>query len=834
MKRAVTVLFIALFGFTALFSGCSGGKEPEMKEYDLTEITYENSLYEKGAAAKDVVLTVPGKKVATGEEITASTKIASAKSLEKGKEAVYFVVDWGDGTWSYIGPGLHNSETQSLLSQAHTYKKAGEYSVSAAAFAMQTETAFAWSAPKTVTVEGADVSYDGLIKTLRPISSPAYSKEFSAENITDSKSTYFKSEASSDVYDAQYAGYLFDQTYTLDKLEIKIPTAAEVFPSNIAVEYTIDKGATWHSLPKYYYLYDYSVGRFSPIMRFPNPKGATLCLSLNGITADGIRIISKLVSLNLNDLDKEKTLCVEEMRVYGSLRTLLYTSLGSEYDAALNNMQAIFGTAKTEPVVSGSIRGENTNKSPFRTGTAMIASTEWLEWSGLKFNFTDYGAARSEYFEQLKNVRVDVDGWSSDAGYVWATNDSPEHLNLGNHYSLNPIFIIAARNYLLMGNEAGEFDDGGNYTDFLDLKNRQNQTMRYRLEKAMSYMLNTLDGKNGIMTVFDPEHDGTVNGYSTNYWDTHRSFGYKSAYENALFYASLLAYADIAEYEGNASAAAEYRERAALTKTMYNTLFWDASKGRYISSVNVDGRKLDFGVTFVNFYAAAYGVADTAKAKLVYEWLDGKRIVEGDTSQGADIYGRFKYAARANTLDVSSTGAPYFWYDHGGALPCTPGTFGGYGNQMQNGGTIFYISHYDLIGRLNNTGADDAFARFGVIVDEFKKDELRRNSYTEHGEYVEGVIGEFPESGLVPYTFINGFLGINAVAKGLRIKPALPSAMEYAGISQYFFGNREYSIKAVKGLSAPKVEKYGDVYFVQVPAEKSYIITLDNRLIEEA
>ena len=114
-------------------------------------------------------------------------------------------------------------------------------------------------------------------------------------------------------------------------------------------------------------------------MRFPKPKGATLVLNLDGIVANGIRLTQKLSSMNLSELDKEKCLMIEEMRVYGSLRTLLYTSKGHTFDADLNNMWTIFGTAKTEPVVLGSIMGETQNASPFRTGSAMIGSTEWME-----------------------------------------------------------------------------------------------------------------------------------------------------------------------------------------------------------------------------------------------------------------------------------------------------------------------------------------------------------------------------------------------------------------------------------------------------------------------
>lgn len=852
MKKIISCCMAACLTLGALMLGACGGGRESGGVKNMLPIEYTPSSYDKGTADSKVVLSVPGKTVSTGDEITATVKISSKTKFEEGYESVYYIVDWGDGTWAYQGPGLQSASKQSSVAVPHTYKKAGDYKVSATAVAMQnSETNLGWTETKTIKVEGKDYEPDTMIQNVSPISSPAYDKEHGAEKIADGKPTYFKSQASKDIDDELYAGYLFDENYTLDTIEVKIPAEADIFPSNIAVEYTSDFGESWQSLPKYYYLYDYSVGRFNPIMRFPNPKGATLVLNLDGIVANGIRLTQKLSSMNLSELDKEKCLMVEEMRVYGSLRTLLYTSKGHTFDADLNNMWTIFGTAKTEPVVLGSIMGETQNASPFRTGSAMIGSTEWMEWVGLKFNFTDYEKVNDTYLDLLVRIRTGSDTWSNDDGYVWATPDSPLHLNatFGCHYSLNPIYILAIRNYLLQCNRQGKFnDDGTEFTEFLNLTNTQGQTIQYKVDKAMSYMMNTLSGKTGIMTINDPAKDGTTSGMSSNYWDVHKTFGYMSAYENAYFYASLLAYADIydfkadnyakngqsAEAEKARDVAEEYRGYAAVTREKYNTLFWDEAKGRYIGGINADGERLDFGFTYVNFMAVSYGIASEAQAKQVYDWVDGDRIIEGDTSTGEDIYGKFKYAARSNTLDVSTVtdaSGAYYWYDHAGALPCTPGSFGGFGNQMQNGGTIFYISYYDLMGRIAGVGADDAFGRFSVIMEEFHKDSLRRNSYSQHGEYIEGVIGEFPESGLVPYAFISGFLGINPDVKGLKISPNLPSDMDYAGISEYWYGNREYSIQISRTVQKPSVEIHAGVYYVTVPADKTYYITADNRLI---
>ena len=844
MKKIISMLLslVTAVGFAACSQGeTESGNEngngiggvtmnQDFKAYDLKSIAYQKTGLIQKTKSSEVGLTMyPIPEYMTGDEVSVNVFVKNRFSNDK--PYFYALVDWGDGTWSYNGPYKNDANDQSTATLTHAYKSSGTYSIKACAINLSDGKLYGWSEAQTCTVMGA--YKDGtLIDRLSPFASSVSSG--SLENIFDGDvDTYVKTKDASDSDQQEYVGMLFDDYYKLDSLEIQFPTGQEYFPSNLAVEYTTDGGKTWYSLPKYYYLYDYSMGRYQPLMRFPDPTGATLSLGMDGIVANGVRISAKLF------LMEGRTLAISEMRAYGDKELLFYTSNGGTYDADLNNMWTIFGTAESEPIVVGTVYSGKTNASPFRTGAAIILSTEWAEWSGLKFNWTDSEDAKAAYLNQLVNVRYGPDGWSGEDGYIYATADSPKHLGEQNHYSLNPIFIMAVRNYLLQGNDTVVTESQGT-VPFMQAQNRYGQTMRQKVDKAMEYMLETLDGKSGIMTIYDPENDGTHQGNASNYWDTHRAYGYKSAYENALFYGSLVAMADIEAYYGNTANAEYYTQLAEKAKEMYNKLFWDDVKGRYICSINAKGERIDFGMTVVNFYAAAYGLANEEKAQLIYDWIDGKRIINGDTSQGADIYGEFVYSARTNTLDVSSTGEPYYWWDHGGALPCTPGTFGGFGHQMQNGGTIFYTEYYDMMGRIKTLGADSANSRFSVIMEEFHKDSLRRNRYMSFvqdgyqgiGEYSEGVLGEFPESGLVPLTYVTGFLGLNPSAQGLKISPNLPTEYSFAGVREYRFGNRTYSIQINRNLSSAKVQYDGEKYFVQLPADKEYVITYDNRLVE--
>ena len=150
---------------------------------------------------------------------------------------------------------------------------------------------------------------------------------------------------------------------------------------------------------------------------------------------------------------------------------------------------------------------------------------------------------------------------------------------------------------------------------------------------------------------------------------------------------------------------------------------------------------------------------------------------------------------------------------------------------MQNGGTIFYTSHYDVSGRTTISG-DNAMSRFNTIMDEFHIDSLRRDPRTSFGIYQVSINGEFPESGLVPLTFVTDIVGITPDVKGLKINSCLPSDMTYAGVSEYNYGNRTYCIEVNKSLTAPVVTYDGVKYTVKLPANKTYYITLQNKLIE--
>ena len=793
-----------------------------------------SSLFQRSSNS-GVTLELPKEGAVTGARVSAKVRVNDDMT-----DYEYYIVDWGDGAWSYNGPYVYIDSARIIGEVYHTYRQPGAYTVKACGVNLAAGTFYGWTEPQTLDV-GGDVQPSHPIADGSPICSSSGGRLFAAGNIADGKAcTRWQSAAAKSADTSDYIGYLFDDVYTLELLEIDFPKDLTTFPSNVTIEYTTDGGKTWYMLPHYYYVLPNSEGLYACVMNFPNPKGKTLSLPLDGIAANGIRL--RGIDYLASDYVRY-SFGVSEMRVYGKKGTLLYTSNDGCYNADLSNMWAIFGTANTEPQMFNSLCGARTNVEPFRSGATMIASIEWLAWNGMKLNWSGFDEAKDIHLQSLNWAMYGGDGWyydeatgkyvvdeseyetnARDDGFIWATDSAPKHLDEQTHYTNNSSLIIAARDYLLSTDDP---------EGFLSMVNRRGQVMRDKLRKAMDYMLVNLNGASGLMTIYDPRNDGTVHGVSSNYWDSLNFFGYQSAYENVFFYQAVLAMADIESFLGNTAEAERYTLLGSKIKQVFNETFWDAEKGRYITSINIKGERLDFGITFVNFMAASAGLASKEQSKSIYDWIDGTRIIEGDTSTGEDIYA-FKVAARSNTVAVETIeedGLHYWWYNGHDFNDVLPGHWGLYGQQMQNGGTIFYISYYDIAGR-TSLSSDNAIERFNIIMDEFHKDALRRDPRTKWGPYLVSINGEFPESGLVPYSFVSEIVGITPQVKGLEIKANLPSDMTYAGVREYEYRGKTYSIEVNKTVTAPEMTLNGGTYTVKVPADGAYYITMQNTVVK--
>jgi hypothetical protein len=444
------------------------------------------------------------------------------------------------------------------------------------------------------------------------------------------------------------------------------------------------------------------------------------------------------------------------------------TSNSEFYDARLNMLWAVYGDFR-DAASAGSAATYIFGNEP-----------AWYEWLGLKYGWS---ASTVGHLGTLRNSRILPWPQSAD-GYVWSWANQ-EKWPTGNgsyHQENNARYILGAWRIWCWTRDDSFFEQ----RDWSSTApaprpdvSGDGRTMRQKLREAMRYIEESLQGNLGGIQIEDNGmgNTGRPDGEPSNYWDNW-PFGHLNAYNNIYYYAALEAMAQMESYWGNYARATELRQRREGLRHTYFEKFWDAAKGRFIACIDKDGKRWDFGGTFHNIEALAYGLGDQAKADKIFDWLDGARTIAGDTSTGADIYA-WKFAPRANTLKIESVGPPYWWFSLNGAIVVTPGT----GNarwpmHLENGGAIFYTSYYDLMARLRWRGPDNALARLNTILDEFKIDQLRRDPNV----WQLGIIGEFPESGLVPCFLVYGFAGMEPGVDGLRIRPQLPSSWEHLAV----------------------------------------------------
>ena len=455
-------------------------------------------------------------------------------------------------------------------------------------------------------------------------------------------------------------------------------------------------------------------------------------------------------------------------------------------------------------------RGENVRLVPFGN------SPGWFEWMARRHCWSDTPKYRKRLHEFLVDWPVSKDGycwtWGNEEG--WPTHHVRHNENNGKY------IMAACKYYNWQGGKAFlEAKDSSTRKSIRPNETEVSEgwTVLKKLRAAMDYQLTTLKGSSGLAIVTDPKCDGTVDGMPSDYWDNFR-FGYKTAYVNIYFYGSLLGMADLEESLGKNAKASELRNLAKQVKKNFSKTFWDAEKGRFIGCVDRTGRKWDFGFTYLNLEAITYGLATPEQARTIFEWLDGKRIIASDKQKvgkrmtgatGKEIYA-LNWAPLSTTRAIESirVDGKYWWWHLGNKI--TVDRNASYGEHLENGGAIFYVSHYDLMARLGTFGAENAWQRFEGILAEHRKDGLKRDPKNNKGAaWKWGIIGEFPESGLVPATIALGFMGLDATADALVVRPKLPKALPWLEVRHVNYRGGIYSIRAdknsvrIKGIADP-------------------------------
>lgn len=680
---------------------------------------------------------------------------------EGGAEMVWYLVDWGDGAITPTSHGLARFSPPIFK----VWRKPGRYNIKSRAITISGKVSELKEHSVSVTGEKL-AEFPEFLASKRSANPPLNRDPYLPQSIT----------------------LHFEQIESIDTLLLKKDPKAP-FPHSFSIEVSTDGGTVWNDVPAAVYTH------------FPDPGGRTVWVPLHGVAANAIRVISYNPPKTKG---KNYALRLGGLRAVGR-KMLFEMDTDPQTVADWNNMWLTYGSAKNEVLHHFSPWWPVDR--PDEGGLLGIGSTIWAHWNSMKLSWLD-DAASKKYYEEMVNAYP-----QDEQGLMGVAPGGFLHLNHSKHYVTPAIFISGMSHWYLMHRDEVFLETNDKKTGVALLE---------KMRKAMRYQLEELEGKTGVLTIHDPEHDGTVNGMSGNYWDAWR-FGYKSAYANMLFYQSLDWMERLETALGNLDEAEQYRTLRPLVKQRFNEVFWNKNTGRFIGCEGKDGSRHDYGFTFVNLEAVASGIATPEHAEQILQWLDGDRIVEGDTSTGADIYA-WKVSPRANTLDAAAVN-PSFWDSW--TMEIGPGTMGEYGKQIQNGGHIFYVSYYDLMSRLQTRGIADAMKRMGVILDEFHKDHLHRKTSNKFGStHVEGILREFPESGLVPLFLVTGILGIEPGADGLRIVPALPTDWKFAAVNEYWFAGKKYRIRVERKLTEPVV----DGSLITVPAQGRWVLTANGEL----
>ncbi len=684
--------------------------------------------------------------------------------------------------------------------------------------------------------------------------------------------------------ETEWVELILDNIYDLTQVTL-IPRSpsGEGFPVNFKLQYAtenqINSQTIWYDFPGLIFTH------------YVNPGNSSVALTIHSLDARAIRVLATTLGAdNYNNC----YLQFGEIQVFGKTASPFSTSLGGQFDADLNNMWKIYGAVSDGSNTVHGVNGWNTSDFFANVSPKFMWTSETMDHQVALRN-------------KIRQYPMSI-GNDSDRGYFWTWNVYDGWAsNGGRHYSLNSGYIMGVYEYYLWTHDATIFTDVDQTTisktdadryfqndlqiyhqaislsfpDNIDVS--QGKTVIEKMRMGMKALLEEHNGKNGLLIVNDPHAQGTAvdpndttKSKPTNYSDNYPD-GYKSAYNNMYFYRALKAMVEIEKIPGIPSRGSYpdsdyYQILAEQVKQNFNSTFWHVYNKRYIHTIDSSGRGWDFGATYLNLEAIYSGLADGIKIQEIYEWLNGNRIINDDTSKGTDIYSLI-WAPRWNTRSIESAPAAnghYWWWgipeadsqgNPTGRFYCTVGINTpsvvsqpscSWGEHQVNGGAIFYPSFFDIINRVRYLSSDNGWQRFNSILSEFHVDQLKRDPLNNvSAAWKWGIIEEFPESGLVPTAFLYGFLGISAQSDGLHVYSQLPSNLQFAKVTGVTHWGKQYEIAGQKGISQVQIQKTGNMSYRVVAPDgvdtniskllyslsdikallSSYLLTIDNQYL---
>jgi hypothetical protein len=257
---------------------------------------------------------------------------------------------------------------------------------------------------------------------------------------------------------------------------------------------------------------------------------------------------------------------------------------------------------------------------------------------------------------------------------------------------------------------------------------------------------------------------------------------------------------------------------AAQVKDNTERLLWNPATRRFAKGLDVRGELHDYGYLHFNLLALAVGLGTPEQREDIVSWLVGDRVVEGDTAQGEDIY-HWRFGPRISTLRNESW---YYWaWTHDRSQDSADSNLFKWGHQMQDGGAVPFTSLFDMMARTHagdqaridaayrksldvKAWFDDVLAAGGDGADFYKayyEGHPERGTLQSPNPGGLGLHREFLGDGSLGTQFVfRAFLGIETSEDGvLRLRPAIPSQLDFIGVDNVFFRGHHLRIEAGHG-----------------------------------
>ena len=237
----------------------------------------------------------------------------------------------------------------------------------------------------------------------------------------------------------------------------------------------------------------------------------------------------------------------------------------------------------------------------------------WYEWMGVITGFHNNEARKNQLRNYIVDRPIRADGfiWNWYDSPHWPTQNSATELEGKDHYHYDSLFryINGVWEVMKWENSTDLLNQVDNHLVEIAAEDQKEhiaedasvgKTVRQKLEMCMNYILEDLDGKNGLVILGEDVNNGMnlgrIGDYGSNYWDNFL-FGYLDAYENMLFYSALNSMQQIELMCGNENEAIYYADLAETVKKKFNETFWSNDTHRYFATIDVEGNKYDYGMT---------------------------------------------------------------------------------------------------------------------------------------------------------------------------------------------------------------------------------------------